>query len=154
MLPKKKIIELSKKKVEEELQKQKEVLEERSPFEKAKQAYKEEVVGTSPETDEKGELEKSEEKPSTKSESVPKKKPLTKASDATTADLSKIVDRSYEQLQRTTKGIGAAASVFLGESLGVDTADDSENSDTDSKPDAAALARKILERTKRKKSDE
>ena len=43
MLPKKKIMELSKKKVEEELQKQKDVIEERSPLEKAKQAYKEEI---------------------------------------------------------------------------------------------------------------
>ena len=145
MLPKKKIIELSKKKVEEELQKQKEVIEERSPLEKAKQAYKEEVVGTSPDTDEKA---------STKSESVPKKKPPTKSTEATTADISKIVDQSYDQLQRTTRGLGAAASVLLGESLGVDTADTSEESAADSKPDPAALARKILERSKRKKSDE
>jgi hypothetical protein len=142
MIPKKKIVELSKKKVEEELQKQKDVLEERSPLEKAKQAYKEELGGTSPE------------KEKIKSESVPKKKPPTKVPEATTGDISKMVDKSYDQLQRTTRGLGAAASVFLGESLGVDTTDDPEDSSTDSKLNAADLARKILERKKRKTSDE
>jgi len=142
MLPKKKIVELSKKKVEEELQKQKDVLEERSPLEKAKQAYKDEVVGTSPEKDSK------------KSDSVPKKDSPEKSPEATTPDLSKIIDRSYEQLHRTSRGLGAAASVLLGESLGVNTADTSEKSSTDSKPDAAALARKILERKKRKMGEE
>lgn len=145
MLPKKKIIELSKKKVEDEVKKQKDVLKGRSPLEKAKKAYLEEVEGTSLTEDTKEHKE---------SDSPQEKEAKKTTSEPITPDLSDMVDKSYDQFQRTSKGLAAAATVLLGETLGIDTSDDSETPQTDSsKPDAASLARKILERKKREKSD-
>ena len=150
MLPKKKIVTLSKKKLESELKKQKDVLKERSPLEKAKQTYHETVEGTPPAEDSKDLKE---------SESASKKELKETKPEVRTADLSKMVDNGYEKLQRTSRGLAAAASVFLGETFGTEASDDSEVSETQTdetendQKTAVSLARKILERKKREKSD-
>ncbi len=148
MLPKKKILELSKKKIEKELKKQKTTLKEQSPVEKAKSAFHTTVKGTSPAEDSKdlGESE-SPQKPNSKE---PK-------SEVYTPDLSKMIDKSYEKLQRTSRGLAAAASVLLGETLGINTSVESEDSEYQAEggkrdpSTAVTLARKILEQKKREK---
>ncbi|MFQ5821762.1 MAG: hypothetical protein ACE5I5_17385 [Candidatus Heimdallarchaeota archaeon] len=145
MAPKKKIAELSKKKIENEIKKHKNALKERSPLEKAKRAYHTEVKETSKVEDTK-DIEKAE--------SSQKQLPEETKSEVYTPDLSKKIDSSYEKLQRTSRGLAAAASVFVGETLGIDTSAESEDSESqpeDIKKDqstAVALARKILERKK------
>lgn len=144
MLPKKKIVQLSKKKVEDELKKQKETLKEQSPLEKAKKAYHETVEVTSPTDDSKDpKSSESSQEPASTETTTP----------VHTPDISKMVDRTYDQIQRTTRGLAAAASAVLGESVGGDTSEKSTSQSTGTKEDAASLARKILERKKKAKRD-
>lgn len=150
MVSKRNIAERSKKKIKSEIKKHKNALKERSPLEKAKSAYYTEVEGALPAEDTK-DIEKSE------SYQEPMfKEPKPKVN---TTNLSKKIDESYEKLQRTSRGLAAATSVFLGETLGIDTSTESEDSESqveDVKKDhltAVALARKILKRKKEERRD-
>ncbi len=150
VVSKKNLAERSKKKIKNEIKKHKNALKERSPLEKAKRAYYTEVEGTLP-TEETKDIEKSESY----------QEPMVKEtkSKVYTNNLSKKIDESYEKLQRTSRGLAAATSVFLGETLGIDTSADSEDLESqveDVKKDhstAVALARKILKRKKEERRD-
>ncbi|MFQ6125962.1 MAG: hypothetical protein ACE5R6_15345 [Candidatus Heimdallarchaeota archaeon] len=149
MVSKKKIAELSKKKIQEEIKKHKNTLKERSPLEKAKHAYHTSIAETAPTEDAK-DIEKSE--------SPIEPKPTEPKPEVSMPDLSKMIDKGYEKLHRTSRGLAAATSVFLGETLGIDTSVESKDSESpaDVKNDqikAVVLARKILERKKEERRD-
>lgn len=146
---KKKIAELSTKKIKNEIKKHKKALKERSPLEKAKSAYHTEVKET---------LQVEDTKNIEKSESAQKSLPEETKSEVYTTDMSKKIDNTYNKLQRTGRGLAAAASVLVGETLGIETSVESEDSEPQAEvkndqATAVTLARKILERKKGEKRD-
>jgi hypothetical protein len=155
VLPKKKIVQLSKKTVDKALKEQKETIKEHSPLEKAKKAYHEAVEEKKPED----ESSTSDSTDSNQDKKTPDPTPEPKEPTPTphTGDLSVMVDKSYDQIKRTTRGLSAAASSLFGQSFGTENSTQTENTDTHtsgSNEDAIALARKILERKKKEKIDE
>lgn len=147
MLPKKKIVQLSKKKVDKALKEQKETLKEHSPLEKAKKAYHE--AAEEKKTEDESSTDESTE--SSQDQKTPDPTPVPH-----TGDLSVMVDKSYDQIKRTTRGLSAAASSLFGQSFGTEKSTQSEKTDahtSGSNEDAIALARKILERKKKEKID-
>ncbi len=149
MASKKKIAELSQKKIKNEIKKHKKALKERSPLEKAKTAYYTEV---------KEPLQVENTKSIEKSEVAQKSLSEETTSEVYSTDISKKIDNTYNKLQRTGRGLAAAASVFIGETLGIETSVESEDSEPQAEvkndqATAVTLARKILERKKEEKRD-
>ena len=108
VLPKKKIVQLSKKTVDKALKEQKETIKEHSPLEKAKKAYHEAVEEKKPEDEpstsdstESSQDQKTPEPTPEPTDHTPESKEPTPAPH--TGDLSVMVDKSYDQIKRKKK---------------------------------------------------